>query len=125
MATRTRKDAALDFLRLIVAGDVKGAYDKHVGDGFRHHNPYFPGDAASLMKGMMDDEAKNPGKKLDVRAALEDGDFVAVHSRLQRPGGQDDIAVVHVFRFAHGRIAELWDIGQIVPKNAANRHGMF
>ena len=35
------------------------------------------------------------------------------------------IAVVHIFRFERGRIAELWDIGQPVPKESPNANGMF
>jgi predicted SnoaL-like aldol condensation-catalyzing enzyme len=119
------KERAISFLREIVAGDVKGAYDRHVGDGFRHHNAYFPGDAASLRAGMEDDEQRNPGKTLHVVNALEDGDRVAVHSRLCRPGGQPDIAVVHLFRFDGGAIVEMWDVAMLAPETIVNQHGLF
>jgi predicted SnoaL-like aldol condensation-catalyzing enzyme len=125
MATRSRKDAAVEFLALIVAGDVRGAYERHVGSGFRHHNPFFPGDVQSLRTGMEEDESRHPGKTLDVHVALEEGDYVAVHSRLTRAASNLDMAVVHIFRFEHERIAELWDIGQIVPHDIVNRNGMF
>jgi predicted SnoaL-like aldol condensation-catalyzing enzyme len=125
MATRTLKETAVDFLTRIVAGDIRGAYQDHVGEGFRHHNPYFPGDADSLRKGMEEDEARNPGKKLEVRIALQDGNDVAVHSRLRRPGGEPEIAVVHLFRFEKGKIAELWDVAMIAPKEIVNKNGMF
>jgi predicted SnoaL-like aldol condensation-catalyzing enzyme len=125
MATRTLKETAIDFLTRIVAGDVRGAYERHIGDGFRHHNPYFAGDPDSLRKGMEEDEERNPGKRLDVQVALQDGNYVAVHSRLRRSAGEPDIAVVHIFRFEHGRIAELWDVAQIAPKEIVNETGMF
>jgi predicted SnoaL-like aldol condensation-catalyzing enzyme len=125
MATQSHKDAAVGFLALIVAGDVRGAYERHVGSGFRHHNPYFPGDAGSLREGMEEDESRNPGKRLDVRTVLEDGEYVAVHSRLSRAAGNPDMAVVHLFRFEDDRIVELWDIGQAVPGNIVNENGMF
>ena len=32
--------------------------------------------------------------------------------------GDRGIALVHIFRFEAGRIAELWDIGQPVPENS-------
>ncbi len=121
----TPKEIAVDFLTRIVAGDVRGAYERHVGPGFRHHNPFFAGDADSLRRGMEEDEARNPGKILDVQAAIEDGDRVAVHSRLRRPGGQPEIAVVHLFRFEHGRIAELWDVAMVAPEQVVNANGMF
>ena len=125
MAMRSLKDNAVDFLRQIVAGDVRGAYERHVGDGFRHHNPYFAGDAQSLRDGMEADEARNPGKRLDIRVALQDGNHVAVHSRLRRGATEPDISVVHIFRFQDGRIVELWDIAQVVPAESVNRNSMF
>jgi predicted SnoaL-like aldol condensation-catalyzing enzyme len=125
MTPQSRKDIAVGFLKLIVAGDVRGAYERHVGGGFRHHNPYFRGDAGSLMNGMEEDESRNPGKNLKVRTVLEDGDYVAVHSRLSRPAGNPGMAVVHIFRFEGDRIAELWDIAQVVPGEIVNENGMF
>jgi predicted SnoaL-like aldol condensation-catalyzing enzyme len=109
----------------VVTGDVRGAYERHVGDGFRHHNPYFPGDAESLRRGMEEDEARHPGKRLDVHAAIAEGDYVAVHSRLRRDATDLDISVVHIFRFERGRIAELWDVAQPIPQEMVNREGMF
>ena len=93
--------------------------------GFRHHNPYFPGDAESLKKGMEDDEARNPGKNLDVQTVLQDGNHVAVHSRLRHIPSTLDMAVVHLFRFEGDKIAELWDVGQAVPTKIVNERGMF
>jgi predicted SnoaL-like aldol condensation-catalyzing enzyme len=125
LADKALKDAAISFLTLVVAGDVRGAYERHVGEGFRHHNPYFPGDAASLRQGMEEDEARHPGKRLEIQAAVQEGDYVAVHSRLRRAVGDPGFAVVHIFRFERGRIAELWDVVQAVPKEIVNRNGMF
>jgi predicted SnoaL-like aldol condensation-catalyzing enzyme len=125
MITRTLKDTAVDFLMQIVTGDVRGAYERHVGDGFCHHNPYFAAGAQSLRRGMEEDEARNPGKKLDVQVALQDGNYVAVHSKLRRGSTDSDIAVVHIFRFEDGRIAELWDIAQVAPEQIVNKNGMF
>jgi predicted SnoaL-like aldol condensation-catalyzing enzyme len=35
------------------------------------------------------------------------------------------IAVVHLFRFEAGKIAELWDVGQAQPEQMVNQIGMF
>lgn len=125
MATQALKDTAIGFLTSVVAGDVRGAYQRYVGEGFRHHNPYFPGDVESLRRGMEEDEARNPGKSLDVQVAVEDGDYVAVHSRLRRGADDPGFAVVHIFRFERGRIAEMWDVVQAVPREIVNENGMF
>jgi len=119
------KETALSFLRAAASGNVREAFQKHVVPGFRHHNAYFRGDAESLMKGMEENAAKNPNKVLEVRHAIEEGDLVAVHSRVRMKPGEPGLALVHIFKFEGDRIVELWDIGQPVPENSPNENGMF
>jgi predicted SnoaL-like aldol condensation-catalyzing enzyme len=119
------KEAAISFLQLAAAGNIDEAYDKFVAPDFRHHNPYFAGDAASLKAGMRDNALKNPGKILEVQRAIEEGAMVAVHSRIQMASGALTLAVVHIFRFEEGKIAELWDVGQAQPEQMVNQLGMF
>ena len=121
----SRKEVALSFLRLAASGKVREAYQKHVAPGFRHHNPYFRGDAESLMIGMEENAAKNPNKVLEVQRAIEEGDLVAVHSRVRMQPGEPGVALVHIFKFQGDRIVELWDVGQPVPENSPNENGMF
>jgi predicted SnoaL-like aldol condensation-catalyzing enzyme len=120
----SQKDDALSFLRLAAAGRAREALDRHAAPGFRHHNPWFAGNDA-LVRGMDDNAQQFPGKVFEVQRALEDGDLVAVHSRVRMRPQDRDIAVVHIFRFEDCRVAELWDIGQQAPADAANAGGMF
>jgi predicted SnoaL-like aldol condensation-catalyzing enzyme len=62
---------------------------------------------------------------LDVKLALEDGSYVAVHSHIRQHPQDRGAAVVHLFRFENDRIAELWDVGQAVPPESPNQNGMF
>ena len=125
MTSHSLKDAAVNFLTLAATGKVQEAYERHVAPGFRHHNPYFRGDAESLMLAMEENAVQNPDKILEVQMALQDGDRVAVFSRVrQRPDDRGG-AVVHLFRFEGDRIAELWDVGQAVPEDSVNENGMF
>ena len=121
----SNKEAALAFLQGVALGDVRSAYLKHVAPGFRHHNAHFAGDAESLMRGMEESAAKFPNKVLEVQRALEDGDFVAVHSRVRMNPGERGVAVVHILRFENGKIIELWDVGQPVPETSPNSNPMF
>ena len=121
----SHKDTAIEFLKLVGEGKVREAYRKHVGPDFRHHNPYFPGDAESLMAAMEENARKNPDKVLEVQRALEDGDQVAVLSRVRQKPDDSGGAVVHMFRFQDGHISEFWDIGQAVPEDSPNKYGMF
>jgi predicted SnoaL-like aldol condensation-catalyzing enzyme len=124
-AAASRKEAAAEFLRLVSSGKVREAFLRHAGPGFRHHNPSCPGDAASLEAAMAQSEEILPGKVLEVLRAVEEGDLVAVHSRLTREAGDLEMALVHIFRFEGDRIAEMWDVGQSVPGDAPNGQGMF
>ena len=119
------KDRAVSFLRLAGSGKVRDAYERYVGPAFRHHNAFFPGDRESLMKAMEENAAKNPDKLLDVKLALQDGNYVAVHSHVRQSARDRGAAVVHIFRFEDERIVELWDLGQAIPQDSPNRHGMF
>ncbi len=123
--TLSLKEMAVSFLRLVATGKVREAYRRHIGPGFRHHNPFFRGDADSLMLAMEENAAKNPHKILEVKRALEEGDIVAVHSHVKQK--QEDLggAVVHIFRFNNDRIVEFWDLGQPIPENSPNENGMF
>src|SRR5262245_31283397 len=124
MAT-SYKDAAIEFLGLAASGKVREAYDKHVGAGFRHHNPHFRDDAASLMEAMQQNAAQNPNKRLEIQSAVQDDDRVAVFSRVRQNPEDWGGAVVHIFRFEKDRIVELWDVGQAVPEQSVNENGMF
>ena len=119
------KEAAIEFMRLVASGKVRKAYREHIAADFRHHNPFFRGDAESLMVAMEENAAKNPNKVLEIQRALQDGDLVAVHSRIKQTPDDRGGAVVHIFRFHGDRIVELWDVGQPIPENSPNQHGMF
>jgi predicted SnoaL-like aldol condensation-catalyzing enzyme len=119
------KAAAVSFLQMASKGDVREAYSKFVAPGFKHHNPYYEGSAETLMTAMEENARENPSKALDVKLAIEEGDFVAVHSHVRLKPGELGGAIVHIFRFEAGHIVELWDVGQAVPEQSPNQHGMF
>lgn len=121
----SNKDAAITFLELAATGEVREAYEKFVGSGFRHHNPFFEGTAEGLMAGMEENARQNPDKFFEVKRAIAEGDLVAVHSHVRQRPDDRGAAVVHIFRFEEGRIAEVWDLGQPVPEDSPNRHEMF
>ena len=125
MMTDQNKESAINFLKLASTGKVRDAYLKFVGEGFKHHNPYFEGSAGALEAGMQENADQNPEKSLDVKQILAEGDLVAVFSEVHHTRGDHGAAVIHIFRFENGRIVELWDVGQEVPENSPNQYGMF
>ena len=122
--TPNLKDLAIQFLQLAASGNVEDAYAL-VAPHFRHHNPYFASDAASLKAGMQENAVKIPDKHFEVQRAICEGSLVAVHSRIHMPANGMTIAVVHIFRFEDDHIVELWDIGQPQPEKMQNELGMF
>jgi predicted SnoaL-like aldol condensation-catalyzing enzyme len=74
---------------------------------------------------MQENADKFPDKSLRVVKVLEDGDHVATFAAVRRAPGQSEVAVVHIFRFEDDRIAELWDVGQEVPRDSPNELGVF
>jgi predicted SnoaL-like aldol condensation-catalyzing enzyme len=123
--TDNKKDTAVAFLKLASSGDVREAYDKFVGEGFRHHNPYFEGSADSLQAGMEENARQNPDKALEVKRVIAEGDLVVVHAHVRHKPDDLGAALVHIFRFENDRIVELWDLGQPVLEESPNQYGMF
>jgi predicted SnoaL-like aldol condensation-catalyzing enzyme len=124
-AILNHKEVAVAFLSLVAEGKVREAYLRYIGPGFRHHNTFFKGDAGSLIAAMEENVVQNPSKVLEVKHALQEGDFVAVHSHVRLKPTDPGLALVHIFRFQGKLIAELWDIAQPVPENSPNEYGMF
>lgn len=121
----SRKEKAVDFLKLVASGSVREGFAQYISVDFRHHNPFFQGDAESIMVAMEENAALNPDKVFDVKLALEEEDYVAVHSHVRQNPEDLGAAVVHIFRFEGDRIVELWDLGQAVPEESLNKNGMF
>ena len=122
--TFNKRDMATSFLKLAASGKLDEAYTK-VSPNFRHHNPYFKGDAESLKAGMAQAHAKFPNTTLVVQHVLGDSELVAVHSRVRHSADTPEIAVVHIFRFEGEQIAERWDVATEAPQESPNENGMF
>ena len=121
----TRKQAAVDFLQLVVAGRIDDAYQKHVDLEGKHHNPFYPAGFPALKQAMLENHVKFPSKQLTVKNVLGDGDMVAVHSHIVLRPGERGVATVHLFRFHNYSIVEMWECGQLVPTDSSNKDGAF
>ncbi len=122
---KTNKEAAVDFLQLVVKRKIHDAYQKYVDPQMKHHNVYFAGDAKTLEAAMEESHTKFPNTVLEIKHAVADGDLVVVHSHVRMSKEQLGVAVVHLFCFSNSKIVEMWDVGQEVPKQSPNKNGMF
>ena len=121
----TQKERAMDFLHLVIAGNIDEAYDTYINMHGVHHNVYYSSEFTSLKRGMKENHAQFPNKRLMVKNVLGDGSMVAVHSHIVLKEGEPGLSVVHIFRFEDGKIVEMWDIGQSIPLESPNRRGAF
>ncbi|MBO2452553.1 nuclear transport factor 2 family protein [Actinomadura barringtoniae] len=105
---------------LIATGDVE-ALAPVLSDGFVHHKP----DATSSSKTEWLDEVRAAlphiaGMEVEVQHLLAGGDHVVMYSRRRLPGTDAAIAVVDIWRFEDGLIAEAWEIVEPLADVAAN-----
>lgn len=123
--TQAKKEVAVQFLKLVVAGHIDEAYVKYVDMKGKHHNPFFSAGFPALQKAMNENHAQFPNKQITVKSVLADGELVAVHSELVLTPGGNTMAVVHIFRFKGSKIVEMWDCGQPLPADSPNKDGAF
>ncbi|WP_421385208.1 nuclear transport factor 2 family protein [Bacillus salacetis] len=120
-----QKETAVSFLQMAASGKVREAFEMYTTRRFFHHNAYFKGDAETIMIAMQENAEQNPNKAFEVKRTIEEGDTVAVHSHVKQNQGDTGAVVVHIFRFEEGKIVEMWDIGQPIPSDSPNEHGVF
>ena len=124
MDLQDKKRLATEFLQNAAHGNAVAAAGQYCLPNCKHHNVYFAPGMSVLAKAMDDDSREHPNKALNVKHTIGDGDIVAVHSQVVRETGEQ-IAVVHIFRFEGDKIAEFWDVGQLIPKDSPNTDGAF
>lgn len=122
----SKKEIAVSFLKMAATGDVRAAYERFVAPQMIHHNQYFRGDRQSLMEAMEEAHRKSPNRSIDIKRVITEDNIVVTHSLVTRQNLQESqIAVVHIFRFDHDRIVELWDLGQQIIADSPNQYGLF
>jgi predicted SnoaL-like aldol condensation-catalyzing enzyme len=123
MNTEDLTAIATRFLQLAAAGKARDGAAQLVTPDFRHHNVHFPGDGASLFAAMDQNAAQFPDKALVVVQAIREGDRVATLCRVRHTQDEAGYVVSHWFRFEGGKIAEVWDLAQEIPKTSPNQYG--
>jgi predicted SnoaL-like aldol condensation-catalyzing enzyme len=104
---------------------VREAVELYMGGGYIQHNPDSPDGKDGFIEYFERMAREYPGKKVEIKRTLAEGDYVVVHCLQTWPGDHDYICA-DFFRFDdQGKAVEHWDVKQIAPADPKNANGMF
>ena len=118
----SNKELALHGFREFAAGNT-GVLRTLLREDFIEHSPGNPSGRDAFIDFIT--TAPVAGAALELKRVVAEGDLVVMHYHMRTPADERGVAVVDIWRFTDGQIAEHWDVVQPVPAAAETPQGMF